>query len=482
MSPALRRRDLLDEREFETGLELIYRFLLARSVDEAGREHYLQMHNEGMKLREVAAEIGGSDEFQSRLRRSLPESDVAAPAAASPADGFVDVRQLSNNFSVAELGRAAEQYYRSTVEFADRYLAKPLDNPHDAPELLGSFAHLLGGLRLTPGMTVLDFGAGTCWTTRFLTQLGCAVIAVDVSETALQLGRTLFSRLPPIGNQPAPQFLVFDGHRIDLPDASVDRIACFDAFHHVPNPAEVLREFGRLLRPGGIAGFSEPGPHHSKAARSQYEMKNYTAFENDVVMNDIWRWAQAAGFSDVELAVFSTESTLVSLSEFDDLLAGGGTLDAYAQKLRDFLLAHQTFFLRRSGHALRDSRDREGLRAEITIHLERSEVTSLDPIRGTAMVQNVGTSVWLPGATPVGGVNLGVHLRSQHSQPVNVDFARVLLDRRTRPGEERTIEFSFQAPPPGDYVLEFDLVSEGIGWFEMNGSPTVTVRVAVTAG
>lgn len=138
-------------------------------------------------------------------------------------------------------------------------------------------------------MNVLDFGASTCWTTRCLTQLGCAVTAVDVSATALAIGRELFRVLPLVGARPEPTFLVFDGRHIDLPDESVERIACVDAFHHVPNPAEVLAELGRVLRPGGIAGFSEPGPNHSKAAHSQFEMKNFTVVENDVVMADIWQ-------------------------------------------------------------------------------------------------------------------------------------------------------------------------------------------------
>jgi SAM-dependent methyltransferase len=435
------------------------------------------MGERGMKLREVAAEIAASDEFQTRLRHSL--ISPSREQAADIADAFVDVRELSRTLSVEDLARTAEDYYRNTLQFADRYLAKPFDDPHEAPEVLGSFAHLLGGLRLTRGMAVLDFGAGACWTTRILTQLGCAVTALDVSPTALHLGKELFSRMPPTGDQPAPKFLVFDGHHIDLPDASVDRIVCFDAFHHVPNPAAVMGELGRVLRPGGIAGFSEPGPNHSKAARSQYEMKNYTAFENDIVIPDIWRWARAAGFAGLELAIFSTESHRVSPTEFEDVLAGGVALDAYGQQLRAFLTGHQTFFLRKGGSAAKDSRERDGLKAEIIIRLPRAELRVGEQIHGQAAVQNVGTATWLPGSTPVGGVNLGVHLRSHDGRPLNVDFGRVALEQATAPGETQTVAFALEAPGPGDYLLEFDLVSEGVAWFEMNGSATATVRITV---
>ena len=480
LSPTLRRPDLLGGDERETAIDFAYRFLLARPVDEDGRAYYLRrMHGEGMTLREVAAEIAASDEFQTRLRATIARDRDVAAGALPQADAFVDARALSTTLSVEELARTADEYYRTTLQFADRYLAKPFADPRDAPDLLGSFAHLASGLRLVPGMTVLDFGAGACWTTRCLTQLGCAAIALDVSPTALELGQQLFARLPPIGDCPPPRFLVFDGRRIDLPDASVDRIFCFDAFHHVPNPGDVMLELGRVLRPGGIAGFSEPGRHHSKGARSQYEMKNYTAIENDVVMEDVWRWARDAGFADLELAVFSNDSYRVPLQEFEEITRGGRALDRYAGRVRVFLQGHQTFFLRKGGQAAQDSRERAGLKGEITIRLERTQAGAGEPIRGTATVQNVGSVTWLPGSTPVGGVNLGVHLRARDGRPISVDFARIALADSTAPGHTQHVEFALAPPEPGDYLLEFDLVSEGVSWFEMNGSATATVAVTV---
>src|SRR5262245_53578704 len=245
--PALRRKDIVRRAHTERGLDLLYRFVLARPPDEEGRAYYLKlMREDGLTLREIAAEIAASDEFQTRLREAVGGPDtLAAPVEQT----FVDAEELNTTFTVEELARTAEDYYRTTLEFSDRYLAKPFADPHDAPDLLGSFAQLVAGLRLAPGLTVLDFGAGACWPTRGLTQFGCGAIALDVAASALELGRQLYARLPPIGDQPAPQFLVFDGRHIDLPDASVDRILGFDAFHHVPNPAQAMLELGRILRP-----------------------------------------------------------------------------------------------------------------------------------------------------------------------------------------------------------------------------------------
>src|SRR5207253_6530543 len=127
-----------------------------------------------------------------------------------------------------------------------------------------------------------------------------------------------------------------------------------------------------------------------------------------------------------------------------------------------------------------DSRERDGLKGEITVRLERAKVQRGQPIRGKATVQNVGSVTWLPGSTSIGGVNLGVHLRSRDGRPMNVDFARITLEGATAPGHEQSVDFAIAPPDPGEYLLEFDLVSEGVGWFEMNDSPTVTLALTVS--
>jgi ubiquinone/menaquinone biosynthesis C-methylase UbiE len=78
---------------------------------------------------------------------------------------------------------------------------------------------------------------------------------LDVSATALRIGARLFEMHPPVGVRHPPHFMHFDGHRIPLDDASVDRIVCFDAFHQLANPDAILTEMARVLAPGGIAGF-----------------------------------------------------------------------------------------------------------------------------------------------------------------------------------------------------------------------------------
>lgn len=46
--------------------------------------------------------------------------------------------------------------------------------------------------------------------------------------------------------------LVGDSERLPLADESLDVVTCCNSFHHYPHQAAVIREFRRILRPGGL--------------------------------------------------------------------------------------------------------------------------------------------------------------------------------------------------------------------------------------
>jgi hypothetical protein len=61
-------------------------------------------------------------------------------------------------------------------------------------------------------------------------------------------------------------------------------------------------------------------------------------------------------------------------------------------------------------------------------------------------------------------------------------FRQPLTPGEGRPiAPEETLKFDVSIPPPskGAYVLEFDLVSESVIWFSMNGSETVRLPIEV---
>ncbi|HXD34512.1 MAG TPA: class I SAM-dependent methyltransferase [Pyrinomonadaceae bacterium] len=394
----------------------------------------------------------------------------------------IDVRSLMSAKSIEEHCRIAEDYFAHLTDW-NHHLAKPYGSSDEAPQLLVNLAVVMQGLQLCPGMTVLEFGAGTCWAARVLTQLGCKVIAVDVSPTALRIGQELYARHPPLGDRPQPQFLLFDGQRLDLPDASVERVICLDAFHHVPNPEQVLAELGRVLEPGGIAGFAEPGPEHSRTTQSQYEMKTYGVVENDVDIHSIWSSARQAGFTDIELAVFQVKPTMVKLDQFEDFQRGGKTSRQYVEDTRAFLNNQRNFFLYKGQTRRRDSRYRQGLTAKIAISPTQVTAKAAQPIKLTAVIKNDGDTVWLPRGAGLGAVMLGCHVyhadgtvlrESYHWEPLSDEEDHVV-----QPGDKVKIEFELPGLPAGQYRIAFDMVSNDVCWFAINGSQVASIAVDV---
>ena len=405
----------------------------------------------------------------------------ASGLAGNGVGSTIEIRQLLNVASIEDLNRRAEEYFASLIDW-EHHLAKPFSTPEESSTLLINLGTLLQGLGLFPGATVLDFGAGTGWLSRMLTQLGCHVTLLDVSPTALRIARELYERVPVVGDHPAPQFLVFDGLRIQLPDASVERIVSFDAFHHVPNPEAVLREFARVLTPGGIAAFAEPGPRHSETPQSQHEMRTHGVVENDIDVHAIWRMARTCGFRDLRMIVFHGSPFHVSLEEFEQLLAGrDASSAAWVDSTRRFLRHVRHFLLFKEGSERRDSRRPEGLVCDIRV------IAAPDAVEGQSLVidvtvTNSGSTTWLPSDAVPGGVRLGAHLYDEAGTLLQFNVASRPLaspPREIHPGETVSVRIAIDPHPPARYRVELDCVAVGVTWFGQAGSRPVVVPIEV---
>lgn len=72
-------------------------------------------------------------------------------------------------------------------------------------------------------------------------------------------------------------------------------------------------------------------------------------------------------------------------------------------------------------------------------------------------------------------VRVGAQLCGRDGRLMNRDYARAWLPRTLQGGEAVDVAIELPAAPePGRYQLKFDLVSEGIDWFERCGSPTTS--------
>jgi hypothetical protein len=94
-----------------------------------------------------------------------------------------------------------------------------------------------------------------------------------------------------------------------------------------------------------------------------------------------------------------------------------------------------------------------------------------------ARVRNASTRPFA-ARTPHGRrlVRLGAQLCTREGSLIDRDFERAWLPHDVAPGDTVDVPITITAPSePGRYALKFDLVCEGIDWFESHGSP-VTVR------
>ena len=419
-------------------------------------------------------------------RKAGASADVARQAAvavARPAERSAahSASAVASDAEIDEFNRAAEAYYATLANW-DHHLAKPFSQIAETPAILANLTVMLQSLELSPGLRVLDFGGGTGWLSRDLSQLGCRIIILDVSPTALAIAREHYARHPVIGDQPAPEFLLFDGRRIDLPDASVDRIVCFDAFHHAANPDAIVSEFGRILVPGGRAAFAEPGPRHSESARSSFESTTYGVVERDVDIHAIWRTAQTSGFSDLRMCVFHEPAYQVSLAEYEDLVTGGPAQTRWLESTRTFLHLVRDFVLIKAGDVRTDSRQPRGLACEIRAAATSATVPAGTPLVVEATVTNTGQAYWLPSDAPHGGVSLGAHVYDEHGALVNFEASRAPLatpPRTIAPNEAVSCRLTISGLRPGRYRVEVDCVAERVTWFAQAGSTPAVVSVEI---
>jgi SAM-dependent methyltransferase len=79
-------------------------------------------------------------------------------------------------------------------------------------------------------------------------------------------------------------------------------------------------------------------------------------------------------------------------------------------------------------------------------------------------VRNAGDDAWRPAEH--GELNVGDHWRDAAGRLVRLDDGRAPLPGELEPGAEAEVELPVTAPDePGDYLLEVDVVQEGVAWF-----------------
>jgi ubiquinone/menaquinone biosynthesis C-methylase UbiE len=101
-----------------------------------------------------------------------------------------------------------------------------------------------------PGGVVLDYG---CFTGDLYPALAphkpARVVGIDISQAGIDQAKARFGD--------AVEYLKMDAHHTTFPDATFDLVVGTSILHHLDwEPA--IREVSRILKPGGVAVFTEP--------------------------------------------------------------------------------------------------------------------------------------------------------------------------------------------------------------------------------
>ncbi len=143
-------------------------------------------------------------------------------------------------------------------------------------------------------------------------------VVVDVSREMLRRARTRqpgqTGRRPPrasAGDSVGPLSAVRgDARRLPVADDGVDAAMAVDAFHHMPEQAQVIAEAKRVIRPGGVFVVREFDPSHPLGwllARGEHAIGMESTFHRPAALADL---LAAAGF-DVSVLDGGFEYTLV---------------------------------------------------------------------------------------------------------------------------------------------------------------------------
>ncbi len=383
--------------------------------------------------------------------------------------------------SRTEAYNAAAERYFARFDTPAFLLNKPYSEPAALPKHLIDAGVLISALRIAPGDVVLEFGAGSCWLSHMLNRFGCTTISVDVSPTAIDLGRQLFQSDPRTNWERQPRFLAYDGHRLPVSDGACDRIVINDAFHHVPNQRELLTDMHRVLGRGGIVAMSEPGRGHASAQHSMHEANDWGVLENELVLEDVAALARACGFNEVK-AIATTPHTQVEVDAADlGAFMGGKGFAAYWKAFCSALEQHHYILLYKD-RPVPTTRRPATLAARIDVSGIRPSNEPGTPIVGRLRVANIGDTVWLGGTEPrAGWTRVGAHLYRDGTPRVAVDYDwwRTALPDSLAPGEEVTLDARLPPLASGNYVVVFDLVIEGRTWFATEGSPPLEVKLPI---
>lgn len=98
--------------------------------------------------------------------------------------------------------------------------------------------------RIKERSTILDVGCGAGFLTNALALGGHKVTGVDLSPSSIEVAAKY-------DQTKTVTYLVANAYELPFPDESFDVLCAMDFLEHVEEPAKAIKEFSRVLKPGG---------------------------------------------------------------------------------------------------------------------------------------------------------------------------------------------------------------------------------------
>jgi hypothetical protein len=272
-------------------------------------------------------------------------------------------------------------------------------------------------------------------------------------------------------------FVAARGQSLPFKADAFEGVLCMNALHHLPSYATALQEIHRVLKPGGRAVFSEPGMAHAVQPLSQFRMREESVIEKSVSLPVIYRLAMEAGFS--RMAVVPLRSSAGYVLDYTATPTDGPPLrQMWDETLRLYPSEHARFILQKGAappaDTLLPAHQLVGrLKARIVPERVCAPVQTGSRFTDRLRVTNNGDVTWKARGRRFGGqVTIGLKVCDAAGEVLREDLGRTPLPRDVAPGEEIEIEMTVAGLlPPGLYGLRYDVVVEGVTWFEFQGSP-----------
>ncbi|MBN2053886.1 class I SAM-dependent methyltransferase [bacterium] len=342
------------------------------------------------------------------------------------------------------------------------------------------FLALFEILDLAPRSRVLEVGCGPGWICERLAMFGHQVCGIDLSPGMIEIARQRLAAIkygPFEHTLPEVDYRVADAERFQL-GRTFDAAVYFSTLHHIEDAPSSLRcafehltEHGKLFIVEGV----KPPEGSVWDQENLRLMRDLATLESPFEPDHLAELVTRAGFTTIRQ--FRMLNKLCELG-FEEMEQAAVAAELAAPLTKNALLARKPI----PGLHYSDNPGR--LLAEFSSPETALRAGRGEPIVLRVNVRNSGDTLWLRIRPKRGWVRLRARLRDENGGLLRELFPAVMLNHDMMPDERFEVTMSLDNNlAHGRYLLEVDMVNEGITWFSDQGNQgSRPLRLPLTIG